>query len=287
MEVVDVFCGIGGFSAGARGSATPILGVDNDDLMVRLWAANTKGHGKLANLWSDPVEWPPPHARTHIHMSPPCTTLSKAQRNTQCVSHGLKYLYDSLAFVCRTQCRSWSMETVSTPSVRDCLIKFKEDNPTFEMNWTLVDAADYGCPSTRLRIIAGNPDLVHQLRQIPVCRISVSDAFRMAGVERLPAEFIKNNTKTRSGRPCVRHVSKACHTQTASHPLMWCTADGQTIRCLNVQETAIIMGFPAEWMLPTSSRAAIQALGNAVPPSLGNAIMRAAKTCAAEADALS
>ena len=88
MELVDIFCGIGGFSAGARGSATPILGVDNDDLMVRLWAANTKGHGKLATLWSDPVEWPPPHTRRHIHLSPPCTTLSKAQRNAQCVTHG-------------------------------------------------------------------------------------------------------------------------------------------------------------------------------------------------------
>lgn len=196
----------------------------------------------------------------------------------------LSYLCDSLAFVCRNQSRSWSMETVSTPLVHNCLIQFKEDNPNFEMDWTVVDAADYGCPSTRVRIIVGNPGLVHHLRQVPVGRISVSNAFRLAGVERLPAEFIKNNTKTRSGRPCVRHVSKACHTQTASHPLMWCTADGQTVRCLNVQETAIIMGFPAEWMLPTSSRAAIKALGNAVPPSLSHAIMRAAKACAADTD---
>ena len=49
-----------------------------------------------------------------------------------------------------------------------------------------------------------------------------------------------------------------------------------------VRETAIIMGFPEDWLLPTSTRAAIKALGNAVPPPLSHAIMRAA--CAADTD---
>lgn len=274
MEVVDIFCGIGGFCAGAREYATPILGVDNDDLMVRLWAANTKGKGKLAKLWVDAIEWPPLHARIHIHISPPCTTLSKARRGPLCMSDGVEYLRESLTFACRSQ--SWSMETVSTPLVREFLHKFKEDNPVLGMDWVVLNAADYGCPSTRIRIIVGNSDLVSKLRQVPVRRVSVSDAFRMAKVDSLPAEYIKNNTKTRARRPCVRHVSKQCHTQTASHPLVWCTEDGHTVRCLNVEETAIVMGFPRDWILPTSSRAAIKALGNAVPPPLAAAMMFAA-----------
>jgi site-specific DNA-cytosine methylase len=53
MQVVDLFCGVGGFSAGVLETGTPVLGVDNDDLMVRLWAANTKGTGKLADLWQE------------------------------------------------------------------------------------------------------------------------------------------------------------------------------------------------------------------------------------------
>ena len=273
MEVVDLFCGIGGFSAGARVFATPILGVDNDDEMVRLWAGNTKGKVKLVQLWVDAIDWPPLHARIHTHMSPPCTTLSKARRGPRCVSDGLDYLRDSLTFVRPRQ--SWSMETVSTPLVRDFLQKFKESNPTFEMDWMVLNAADYGCPSTRIRIIVGNPDLVKELRQVPVHRVSVRDAFRIAQTH-LPADYIKNNTKTRARRACVRHVSNQCHTQTASHPLVWCREDGQTVRCLNVEETAIVMGFPRDWILPTSSRAAIKALGNAVPPPLASAIMMAA-----------
>ena len=128
-------------------------------------------------------------------------------------------------------------------------------------------------------MIIGNPDLILALRQIPVSRISVADAFLRSGIGTFPANYIKNNTKTRSKQPCVRHVSKPSHTQTASHPLVWCTAEGQTVRCLNVQETAIIMGFPLDWMLPTTSRAAIRAIGNAVPPPLAAAIMSAAKQC--------
>lgn len=225
MEVVDVFCGVGGFSAGASAHAMPILGVDNDDSMVRLWAANTKGRGLLAELWAEDVNWPVQHARLHIHMSPPCTALSKAQRNPENVTHGLDHLRHSLDLVCQKQFLSWSIETVST-LVRDFLHKAKQTNPEFDMDWMVLDAADYRCPSNRVRVLVGNSELVRELRQMPEERISITDAFREAGVEKLPSEYIKNHTKTRSKRACIRHVSKNCHTETASHPLIWCTKEG-------------------------------------------------------------
>ena len=86
----------------------------------------------------------------------------------------------------------------------------------------------------------------------------MADAFRRCGIGDLPADYIKNNSKTRTRQPCLRHISQPCHTQTASHPLIWCTSEGQTVRCLYVQKTAKIMGFPLDWMLPTTSRAAIK-----------------------------
>ena len=294
MQVVDLFCGVGGFSAGVLETGTPVLGVDNDDLMVRLWAANTKGTGKLADLWQEvaligcdgpslsPSSDPVVHKPLHIHISPPCTTLSKARRNTEQAGEndasGMAYLRESLEFLRGMDAKSWSIETVSTPPVHECLREYQKEHNDFKFAWTVVDAADYSSPSTRIRIIAGNHGMIRKLRQIPVSRVSVVDAFRRAGIEP-PAEYIKNNTKTRGKRPCIRPISTQCHTQTASHPLIWCTAEGATVRCLNVRETAIIMGFPEHWLLPKSSRAAIKALGNAVPPSLSHAIMRAAKAC--------
>ena len=297
MQVVDLFCGVGGFSAGVLETGTPVLGVDNDDLMVRLWAANTKGTGKLADLWQEvaligcdgpslsPSSDSEVHKPLHIHISPPCTTLSKARRNTERAGEnaasGMAYLRESLEFLRGIEAKSWSLETVYTPLVQECLREYQEKHTDFELAWTVVDAADYNSPSTRIRIIAGNPGMIRALRQIPVSRVSVADAFRRAGLE-AHSGYIKNNTKTRANRPCVRPISTQCHTQTASHPLIWCTAEGVTVRCLNVRETAIIMGFPEHWLLPRSSRAAIKALGNAVPPSLSHAIMRAAITGAAD-----
>mgnify|MGYP001351802589 CR=1 FL=1 len=278
FDVVDVFCGVGGFAAGARSFGDMQLGVDNNDLMVRLWSANTKGRGKLATLWQESVEWPAARPNLHVHLSPPCTTLSRARRDRKCVADGITYLRESLEFLSRGTYTSWSIETVSTPLVREFLDGSKtpmDGASQFSLDWTVVDAAEYGSPSTRIRIIVANPGLVRELRQIPVCRVSVADAFSRAGT-RLPADYIKNNTKTRGGQPCVRHTSKQCHTQTASHPLVWCAANGKTLRCLSVRETAIIMGFPNDWMLPSSSRAGIRALGNAVPPPLSAAIMVAA-----------
>ena len=97
MKLVDMFCGVGGFSAGAREFAKPLLGVDNDDVMVRLWAANTKGKGQLAELWRDHVELPRPTDSTqesvHIHISPPCRHACETGRAAERVLtpvHGLK-----------------------------------------------------------------------------------------------------------------------------------------------------------------------------------------------------
>ena len=278
---VDLFCGVGGFAAGARAFCKPVLGVDNDDQMVRLWAANTKSRGQLANLWGDAVKFPGGNSRgegVHVHMSPPCTTLSRARVSTaEAAAHGISYLRQSLEFILERNHTSWSVETVSTPSVQECLRRFRAEHALFEFGWTVVDAADYGCPSTRVRIIVGNLRLIHNLREIPVTRVSVADAFRSSGLTVPPADYIKNNTRTRANKPCLRHVSQSSHTQTASHPLMWCTKSGETVRCLNVQETALIMGFPSDWMLPKTSRAAIKAIGNAVPPPLAAAIMYAAR----------
>lgn len=270
MEVVDVFCGIGGFCAHL--SSTPEngrnLGIDVDDSMVRLWAANTGGKGVLANLWTDSVEWPPAHPNLHVHLSPPCTTLSKANCNSN-ATEGLDHIRNSLDLVHRQGYTSWSLETVSTPAVRTLVDERS-------VAYTVVDAADYGTPSTRTRIVAGTPDLIHRIRTTPVCRVSVREAMVAANMP-LPSNHVKNTSRTRDNRSCVRSVDGPAHTQTASHPLMWCNADGDTVRCFTVAETAVIMGFPKRWLLPRSSRAAIRALGNAVPPPLAAAIFAAAR----------
>ena len=105
-----------------------------------------------------------------------------------------------------------------------------------------------------------------------VQRVSVAEALAAAGLP-LPSEYIKSNTSNRDGTPCMRSTQQPAFTVTASHPLIWCTRAGATVRCLTVAESAALMGFPPDWKLPLGSRAGLRAVGNAVPPPLARAVM--------------
>ena len=110
---------------------------------------------------------------------------------------------------------------------------------------------------------------------MPIERVSMQEAFKRAGVE-LPARYIKSNTSNRDGTACVRSVQQQAFCVIASHPHVWCERDGNTIRCLKASECAVLMGFPTTWQIPKGSRKGIRAVGNAVPPPLAKAVMRAA-----------
>ena len=59
MEVVDAFCGAGGFSAGAMVAGCRVtMGIDSDPVPLKLWAANTAGRAVCATIGRDAVEWP-------------------------------------------------------------------------------------------------------------------------------------------------------------------------------------------------------------------------------------
>ena len=252
------------------------MGVDCDDVVLRFWAGNTGGRPHIATLWRDTVIWPSPSVNLHIAMSPPCTSLSNARSGAtvEAKEAGLDGIRQSIDWVLAKGYTSWSLENVSTPETRRVVNEYVEANPEL-VAWTVVDAYDHGAPTSRRRLICGPPELVQALREMPVRRVSIAEAFVAAGVD-LPAQYIKNSTRTRDGRPCLRSARGAAHTQTASHPLMWANQDGSTVKCLTVRHTAIIQSFPQTWMLPTSTRHAIHALGNAVCPVVGESIMRAA-----------
>lgn len=281
MEVVDAYCGVGGFSCGAiTEGCSVVLGVDREDSILRLWDANTMGRAILSTLWRDYVDWPETRSNLHTHFSPPCTHLSKAKAGmatTAMVEDALDSLRRALDFVLSRQSTSWSLENVSSPQTRGLLQKYVNAHPQ-RVAFATLDAVDYACATNRPRLIAGPPTLIRRLREMPVRRISVKEAFDAAGLE-LPAQFIRNGTRNREGRACVRSVQGPAHTVTASHPLTWCEANGRTVRCLTVKETAVLQGFPSQWLLPKGSRAGIRALGNAVCPPLAAAIMRAACAC--------
>ena len=280
MRVVDAFCGTGGWSAGAvAAGCTPVLGIDCDEKPLRLWRTNCpSGRAACARVGTDDaVEWPEVAPDVHVHLSPPCTSLSKARAGSApagTVAAALETVIWCVRLALDKGFASWSMENVATPAVVACVADLVCQHPT-HVAYVVVDAADFGVASNRVRLIASTPAVVRALKEEPIKRVSVADAFAVAGLE-LPAQFLKSNTSNRNGTPCVRSVQGPAFTVTASHPLIWCERDGVTIRCLTVAESAVLMGFPSDWKLPQGSRVGLRAVGNAVPPPLAKAVMACA-----------
>ena len=71
-----------------------------------------------------------------------------------------------------------------------------------------LDAADFGSPQTRIRLIAGPPALIKILQEMPSSRrVSVREAFASSGLD-VPAPYLKNQTRGRDGEPCRRSVEE-------------------------------------------------------------------------------
>jgi len=159
MRVIDAFCGTGGWSAGAvAAGCTPVLGIDSDAAALKSWATNCSpaGRAACATIGVDAIDWPEAAPDVHVHLSPPCTSLSKARAGS-----------------------------ASATSV-----------------------------ATALEVVRG---------------------------------CVQLNTSHRNGTPCVRSTQQPAFTVTASHPLIWCTRTGATVRCLTVAESAVLMGFLPDW----------------------------------------
>ena len=282
MKVVDLFAGLGGFSAGALAAgAEVILGLDHDPVPLKLWSANVPGgRAVLTSLGpsGDAVSLPPPSPHVHVHALTPCTDLSPARGRSATpadVAAGVCMLRWALDLVLERGDYSWSLEQVSTPKTREVLTDYAARFPE-KVAFATLDAADFGSPQTRIRLIAGPPALVKLLQEMPSSRrVSVREAFASSGLD-VPAPYLKNQTRGRDGEPCRRSVEEQSFTICASHALTWATRDGKTVKTMSARDSAVIMGFGAAWRLPKGSRAAQKAVGNAMCVPMSRAIMQAA-----------
>lgn len=258
-------------------------GVDCDSTALRHWAANTGGSAVCVEIKPEDAEslpWPEATSRSHVHLSPPCTLLSKARVGTtdEERNDGADELRWCVEEVVRRGYESFTVENVSTPLTSRVASDMKAKHPD-RVDFLSLNAAEYGTPSDRIRLIITSPAIVKRLKEMPVRRISVRLAFEAAGMD-LPASHIKNNTRSRDGSPCVRSVEECSQTIVGTHPLTWCNRDGDTVRCLNVRESAVLMGFSADWQLPKGQRVGMLAVGNAIPPPLARCLMEAARAAA-------
>ena len=185
--LVDLFCGCGGFSSGARAAGMkPLLGVDAEQLKVDVYN-NNFGAGTAVNHWLGPEHdaWLYDEIISrfmtrqqtdldtiHIHGSPPCRRASKARGRawkSGNVSESMMEWFLNFVTTVRSagidKCTTWSFEDTHNKNLeKDVLIdgfglveitdktpQPREDIPFF----CIIDCAWYGVPQSRERLIGG------------------------------------------------------------------------------------------------------------------------------------
>lgn len=283
-KVVDLFCGLGGFSCGAKQAGHEIvLAVDNDPSLL---GAHVLNHPECEHICCSLPrdDLPVPTGNDwHLHGSPPCTKLSIMQplQYEEERKHAVDLVEWFLQLVLSRRPPSWSMEQVNHEAVRSQLKTLKATHPLV-FDWLVVDAVNYEVPQNRRRIIAGSPFLIANLRSFKskkrkLCVLDV--------IPSPPAPFIRNNLYTRPDpktrercnvelKDQMRPLTKPCYTILSTGHKRFCDAQGNTVRHVNAREGALIQSFPKDYKLPSTHATALIGVGNAFPPNLARVLMK-------------
>jgi DNA (cytosine-5)-methyltransferase 1 len=165
--------------------------------------------------------------------------------------------------------------------------------PGYALSANIVDAADYGVPQNRKRLIIVGTRSRHPVvvpkrsvsqptigpaiqwdqgpwRKIdntlaPTTRRRIKNGRRVFG-DRFLTPYYSNGSGL-TGRSLERPIGTIT---TRAH---WAIVDGNQMRMLNVEECRAAMGFPSTYKLPGQSGLAKHMLGNAVPPPMVTGIL--------------
>lgn len=155
VQVVDLFCGGGGFTEGAvRAGAEVVLSIDCWEPAIEIHKANhpnipcenyTLG-GSIVETAAFIRSRLTPGAHFHLHGSPPCQKLSNASRGD--AEEGMVLVNWFIDLVRYMKPDSWSMENVVPVAKK--IDAHRPGTPYVKLN-----SADFGVPQTRNRIFAG------------------------------------------------------------------------------------------------------------------------------------
>ncbi len=288
LDVVDLFCGIGGFSEGARAAGhRVVLAVDCDAALLACHRANHPRCEHLCARLPCALPLPPRGGRWHLHCSPPCTAVSISKNVVENAAEQREALAliawcVDLALGCG--CRSFSLEQVPNPAVV-ALLDARARAHRGRLAYAIVDAVHAGVPQRRRRLIAGSPAVVANAARLALPRAlwrgvdAVVDA-PPAGATHVLRNLYRRPDRRTGGEEVIplhqkiRPISKPCKTIQATGHTRWARANGACIRLFTAREAALVQSFPRDYALPRGKRAALAGVGNAVPPALAAAVLR-------------
>ena len=284
IQVIDLFCGMGGFSEGVKQSqnATVILAVDNWKEALDIHQLNHPESQHLQmNLgeYSNAKTWKIMQSTVqlqnsdhlHIHGSPPCQNISRANNRFRNLEEGLRLVKWFLNFVRYVKCDSWSMEQVSHPVVVE-LVSLYSKNVMIKCNFY-----NYGVPQKRIRLLCGQGvDFSHMTPIQPLTNREILEHWNVTSPVLLGSGGQYAQTSIRYAKTIDDNVFPTVvgsRSGSLIHP-----RTHQLIRYFTLQENLLLQTFPETYQMTQISRQKRQQMiGNSIPPIIGTQIMHCVK----------
>lgn len=257
------------------------MGVDCDHVALEMWKRNVRASSATASVTAvcktigqDDIDWPEEDGRLIIHWSPCCQPFSKARAHAAEQSRkdsGLEQIRTILDLVISKGYRRWSIEEVNHPEINQLVREYATRHPLL-VQWEVLDAVAFGCPSERRRLLVSSAAMLGELKSRTSTEYVCPKQALMEASIQPASEFYRNGNINCEPRP----ISRPAFTVTAGHPLVFCNRDRSLVRCMTPRESAVLVGLPKDWELPRTVSAAQRAAGNVVAPALAKAIVLSA-----------
>lgn len=300
FNAIDLFAGAGGFSTGARMAGCNVVWAANHwQSAVDIHAAN---HPGTAHACQDlhQANWIDVPAHDLLLASPACQGHSKA-RGADRPHHDAQ--------------RSTAWAVVSAAEYHRPSFVVVENVPEFT-RWALfpawcqamgalgyavsphlIDAANHGVPQHRERIFIVCSKSQHPM-ELSLPRREFTPAFidwsagdwsliDKPGRALSTIERVANGRKVHGARFLTAYFGNERGGRSINRPLgtvttrdRYAAIDGDKMRMLSVNEYRVAMGFPSDYILPKSHKAAVHMLGNAVVPVVAADIINAIREAA-------
>ena len=284
FSFVDLFCCAGGASEGARQAGLRVaLAVDACPHAI---SAHKKNHPDCMHICEplplpDGRKLPLPPGRIHIHASPPCQAVSKANMDRDAEKReGATHLIEWCVRFCQEHGTTWSLEQVATPVVLRLFDGMGIDYGVFHFD-------KMGLPQKRRRLVAGSPSVLTALREAERSgkRVSVYEAMRghcpTTHIRNHASKFIHFEEGIRKYTPGrhLRHVSMPSYC-VVGRPLLWTSEGNWDCTALSVDQSALLQSFPKGYSFDDQKGIAYRQIGNALPPMIGKIMFEAARRTA-------
>ena len=297
MKAVDLFAGLGGFTEGAQQAGVQVVWAANHwQLAVDCHRSN---HPDIQHVCQDlhQADWSAVPAHDFLLASPACQGHTPA-RGKERPHHDATRSTAWAVVACAEMHRPAYVLVENVPAFARWILYRAWCAAMKALGYVLsphiLDAADYGVPQNRKRLIIIGTRSRHPLllrdrtgAQPPIRPLIQWSRGEWAPINRSLAERtlkrIQNGRRQFGPRFVAPYYSNGSGLtgRSLERPIgtittidRWAVIDGDRMRMLNVDEARGAMGFRSTYLLPAQTRLAKHMLGNAVPPPLVTEVIR-------------